>query len=82
MNLEEKDLRYSKWICSSLKGLELTLPVVVNYQYDKEAEGVVNFQVFLKGDEKELHDITEFISIEDAEFIHAEIVDAVAHGEY
>lgn len=70
-----------KWICSGLEA-EIEIPVQINYQYDREAEDVVNFQVFCKADTQELHEITEFISIADAEFIRDAIIDAVNHKEY
>jgi len=73
---------HSKWICSGLPGLEVTMPIQVNYQYDKEAENIGNYQVFCKADTQELHDISDYISIEDAEYIRMNILDAIKRGEY
>lgn len=71
------------WICSGIGGIELSPKTVqVNYQYDREADDIVNFQVFFASDTQERFDIYEYISIEDTENIRAEILDAIKRGEY
>jgi len=78
----QENSTYNKWICSSVGDVEITMPVRINYQYDREAGDIVNFQVFCAADSLERHDITAYIAIEDAENIRAEILDAVKRGEY
>jgi hypothetical protein len=65
--------KYSKWVCQSVDGIEANVTLHVNYQYDREADDIENFQAFLSGDAREEHEVTEFLSGEDYETIRDEI---------
>jgi hypothetical protein len=70
--------KYSKWVCQSVDGIETTVTLHVNYQYDREADDIENFQAFLSGDVREEHEVTEFLSGEDYKTIRDEIWDDLA----
>ena len=69
--------RYKKWECSGVDGLELCIKVQVNYQYNKEREELVNFQVFHADDKREVHNIADFLCAEDKEYIRTAIFDTL-----
>ena len=72
-----KSDRWRKWICSGVSGLEIDIPLQVNYQYDKEAEDIVNFQVFHARDTREQHDLSEFLAADEIEYIRTGIFESL-----
>jgi len=69
--------RYKKWECGGVDGLELRVKVQVNYQYNKESEELVNFQVFHADDKQEIHNIADHLSEDDMEYIRMGIFDTL-----
>jgi len=65
----EQPNKYAKWVCGGFDGLELTLPIHVNFQFDKEDGDIANFQVFAAADKHELHDLNEYVNVEQFEYI-------------
>ena len=74
--------RWREWICDGVDGLEIEIPIRVNYQYSLESEDIVNFQVFHKRDEREEYDLSEYMTADQVEYIRCAIFDAIKLGDH